>query len=45
MLDALFSLVFLPFSFEPVLYCCAFSLLLAVFGLVRRFITGNYEFK
>lgn len=45
MLDQIFSLVFYPFQLDPVLYCCGFSLVLGIFGLVRRFIIGDFDFK
>lgn len=43
MIDSLFSLIFLPYSFEPVQICCCMTFVVAVLGLIRRFITSDYK--
>lgn len=45
MLDQIFSIVFYPFALDPVLYCCGFSLVLGILGIIRRFVVGDYSFK
>lgn len=42
MIDSLFSLIFLPFSFEPVQACCCMSFVLSLFYLIRRFMIRDY---
>lgn len=45
MITSIFDMVFLVFSFEPVLVCCGMVLVVSLFGLIRRFLTGNFSFK
>lgn len=43
MLDSLISLIFVPFTFAPVLYCCGFSFVSALFGLIYSFVRGDFR--
>ena len=43
MFDAILNINKQIFSFPPVLYCCAMTLVVAMLGLIRRFLTGNFD--
>lgn len=43
MVSAILQIIFTPFSFVPVLYCAGFALTGAIFGLIGRFLRGNFD--
>lgn len=45
MISSILDLVFLPFTFEPVILACSFVLVVGVFGLVRRFLIRDFSFR
>lgn len=45
MIETLFSMIFLVFSFPPVQACCCMTFVVCIFGLIRRFMTLDFERK
>ena len=43
MVSSLFNLIFSVFESTYLMYCAACVLVVGVFGLIRRFVIGNYR--